>query len=482
MTLQEMAARLASANTELQALRALGDGLTEEQFTAGEGLVSEISGLRGKIERFSNRTGWDATVAETSTFISTPVNPLTQTYSGGGASTALVTADLSNGTPGTLARTTGRAPVMPTQFSRQRLKNFKDADGLSACERAYQFGQWFRATAGGVSDARKYCGEHGIPLMWQDRQNNVVQLAHVENVNASGGFLVPPQFESDLIDLREQFGVARRILRNRAMSSDTLSIPRRTGGLTAYWVTDNVAITESTKSWDLVTLVAKKLGVLAKSSSELNEDAIINVMDDLAGEIAYAFTAMEDDCAFNGDGTSTYGGMQGFRSKLQDFDGAGTDSFGLVAGTGNLWSELVLSDFNSVKAKLPRYAQNSRTRWVVSQQFYSAVMERLMLAAGGITDAMIATGAPPRFLGAPVEITQKMPTAEADTTVCALYGDFSLAAEFGDRRQTTIAMSEHYSFANDVVDIRGTQRFDIVVHDIGNASVAGPVVGLRTIT
>jgi hypothetical protein len=69
---------------------------------------------------------------------------------------------------------------------------------------------------------------------------------------------------------------------------------------------------------------------------------------------------------------------------------------------------------------------------------------------------------------------------------CALLGDLSLAASFGSRRDTTIAISEHSRFANDQLEIRGTERFDINVHDVGNASATagfafpGPIVGLIT--
>jgi HK97 family phage major capsid protein len=79
-----------------------------------------------------------------------------------------------------------------------------------------------------------------------------------------------------------------------------------------------------------------------------------------------------------------------------------------------------------------------------------------------------------------------MPSVEANSQVAALLGDLSLAALFGDRRMTTIAMSEHANFANDEWAIRGTERYDINVHDVGNADataanrVAGPMVGLIT--
>jgi hypothetical protein len=60
----------------------------------------------------------------------------------------------------------------------------------------------------------------------------------------------------------------------------------------------------------------------------------------------------------------------------------------------------------------------------------------------------------------------------------------SSAARLGDRRQSALALSEHSRFANDEIEIRGTQRLDIVVHDVGNAHataasrVPGPIVGL----
>lgn len=477
MTRQELAARLAAATSELSAILALGDNVTEEQVTQAETLSAEITDLRTKLDRFASLSAHTATVEAATAFINTPVNPLTQSAGG----TALVSAPQAS-QAGQLAQPSGGTrTIIPATVVAHEPRNFKARNGQSGAERAYKLGMWFLATSGQNDRARRFCGEQGIQLLWMDRENNITQLAHAENVNSAGGFLVPPEFETDLIDLREQYGVIRGLLRNRKMRSDTLSIPKRTGGLTAYWVTDNEAITESQKSWGSVNLTAKKIGVLSKSSSELNEDAIIDVMDDLASEIAYAFTVKEDECGINGDGTSTYGGIQGLRHKLQNISGT-TDAAGLVSMTGNLWSEHVLSDFNYIKAKLPKYARTPRTCWVCSEQFHSAVIERLMLAAGGITDAMIAAGVQPRFLGYPVKTSQAMPVVEADTSVMVLLGDFTLAGAFGDRRQTTIAMSEHSSFANDQLDIRGTERFDINIHDAGDATTPGPYVGGQSVT
>ena len=35
-------------------------------------------------------------------------------------------------------------------------------------------------------------------------------------------------------------------------------------------------------------------------------------------------------------------------------------------------------------------------------------------------------------------------------------------------------------FAQDRISWRGTERFDIVCHDVGSAATAGPIVGLIT--
>jgi len=54
----------------------------------------------------------------------------------------------------------------------------------------------------------------------------------------------------------------------------------------------------------------------------------------------------------------------------------------------------------------------------------------------------------------------------------------------GDRRGVTIGMSTEGTvgsdnlFEQDCSAIRGTTRFDINVHDVGTATVAGPVVAL----
>lgn len=366
-------------------------------------------------------------------------------------------------------KATDKRPATAIDFPRvSSIKNFHgERGGRKADERAFRFAKWFKGVIVGDPASKQWCADNGIDTK-----------AHSEGTNYLGGYLVPPEFSNDIIDLREQYGVARQVGRVVSMGSDTLSIPRQTGGLTAYFVGEATAITESSKSWDQVNLVARKLGVLSLWSSELNEDAMVNIGDDLAGEIAYAFANKEDQCFFNGDGTSTYGTITGVRQRLTDvFTTSG--GTGLVVGAGNAYSELTLANFHSVLAALPLYARGGAV-WVVSSTFYDSVMTKLQTAAGGNTVVDIANGGQQRFLGYPVVLSEVMPTTEGNSQVCALLGNFRLGSTFGDRRMLTLALSSDYKFAEDQLAIRGTERFDINIHDVGATGTAGPIVGLIT--
>lgn len=352
------------------------------------------------------------------------------------------------------------------------LKNFKGED---AEEKAYRFGQWFLGGPLGIDRNAQFCKDHGI----------AITRGQVESVNEKGGFLVPEEFGNDLIDLREQFGVFRRNAKIVPMASDSRTDPRRTGGLEAYFDGEGQAGTESEKLWDRVGLTAKKLKVMARVSSELNEDSVINMADDLIGEIAYAFAKKEDRCGFLGDGSATYGNIVGVTTRLKNL-GTIANTAGLKVGSGNAYSELTLADFEEVVALLPEYADTPMAKWFVNRSFYFKVMVKLLLASGGVTAAEVESGRAKKFLGYDVEWVQVMPKAEANSQVCAVFGDLAKAASLGSRRDTTIALSEHSRFSEDEIEIKGTERFDINVHSVGNNTATeadkepGPIVGLIT--
>tara|TARA_R100001082_G_scaffold29614_2_gene14863 strand:- start:2056 stop:3660 length:1605 start_codon:yes stop_codon:yes gene_type:complete len=345
---------------------------------------------------------------------------------------------------------------------------------------AYKFGRWAAACMGHKKSV-DWCANRGI-----------VTKAHVENVNSAGGFLVPEEFSDTLISLREEYGVFRRNAQLEPMASDTKRIPKRSATLTASFVGEATAGTETTQTFQQVNLVAKKLMVLTTISNELNEDSLINLGDSVAGEIAYAFAKREDECGFIGDGSSTYGGIVGAIHALNDVtSNAGVATADSAANIDTL-GELALSDILDVMALLPNYADSPNCKWYMHKSIYAGTLQSMIYEAGGTSARERAEGVQgSSFLGYPVEFVQVMPsssTADGDSATPLnypiLFGDLRMAAAMGDRRQNTISFSDSAlnAFEQDEIVVRGTERFDINFHSPGTSSEAGPLVALKLAT
>lgn len=350
------------------------------------------------------------------------------------------------------------------------LKSFKDQTDergvmVRAADQAYRVGQFILATIYGLEGSQKWCNENGI----------VLTRAQAEGVNSAGGYLVPEEMMASIIDLRETFGVIRREAQVVPMGRDTLNWPRRSGGVTAYFVAEGVAPTESAATWDNVNLTAKKLAALVRLSTEISDDAIINVADWIVQEIAYAFSSKEDDCAFIGDGTSTYGGIVGMCSVTP----AKVGTAGIYTATGHATFDVITAtDIEGMRALLPFYALPN-AKIYCSQYAFALCFERLVAAGGGNSIATLNGEIVYRYLGTPIVISQKMPSTTPTGKIGLLYGDMRKAVALGERRQVSIKRSDERYFDTDQIGIMGTERVDINVHDVGDSTNAGPVVALK---
>jgi HK97 family phage major capsid protein len=368
--------------------------------------------------------------------------------------------------------------TIPIQ-ARHQYNTLRAFEGPHAEERAFISGMWALATLGRHEGAQVWCREHGIDTQYHRTLFESPQAAHSTTAVEKGGYLVPDEMESSIIRLREIYGVFRRNARISPMGSDTKSVPVRSAGLTAYWGKENPAsaMTESEMTYKNAELVAKKLYAFSRFSTEISEDAIINFGDELAEEAALAIAYKEDQAAFLGDGTSTYGGVVGLITALL----AGSEVTALAGNTA--FSTLDLVDFETMVGALPEFA-GIQPRWFISKKGWAASMLRLIDAAGGNTAAMLGgEKRAPEFLGFPVEFTQVMNstlTAQVSTEGLCHFGDLRMGTLLGDRRGIAMMISDQRYFELDQLAIRVTTRADIVVHGTGTASAAGPIIQLLT--
>jgi len=357
------------------------------------------------------------------------------------------------------------------------LRAFK---GPKAQDNAYKCGRFLAATLFDHALSRQWCRDHGVEIR---KDTDIDSRAMSEGINTAGGFIVPDEFENSIIDLREEYGNARRNCRIKVMGSDHTNEPKKTGRLTAHPIGEGGAFTESQQEWGNVELTAKKWGVLVKISSEIAEDALINLASDLSEDCALAFATAEDEACIDGDGTGTYHGIVGIRTKM--IIPAYVGSLVEAAGTGDEWDEIDAADLTNVMAALPAYARRG-AKWHCSPLAKVAVFDRLTSAGAGNTIITLEKGAAPvpRYMGYPIEEWPAMPTVDQPATtlndvVMLMFGNMNMSSKMGVRRGITVKRLVELYAANDQIGIIASERMTINHHTIGGAAgVRGPIVGL----
>lgn len=458
---KELLDELASVLAEMGALE--DEGATED-VAEGEAEVASAEGRSVVEEVEARQAKYDALVAKAERI-----------------KAAIAKAEAAEARKAELLKVLHRAaPVETTEMAKPRIepvsyRGFKKGV-FETPEMAHRCGQWLKAHFGD-REARRWCSDH-LGTEYRDMGGQV---------NSLGGVLVFEDFSNTIIRLVEKFGVSMNVFQRVTMSSDTLLVPRRLSGVVSYWLGENTSITTSDPTATMVQLVAKKIACATKVSNELLADNAISTAQWLAEEYATSLSGAIDDAAFNGTGTSAFGGIRGL---AQIDDGTHTASVVSAASGNTSVAALDIDDYLRALAVLPRYAIGT-SAWYMHPAVYHNSVQRLMLSsgtqgsgtigalAGGNTAANLAQGTPNTFLGLPVVWVLKMSSAPTTTQIAAYVGDLSLAGIMAVKSDMQIASSADRYFEVDQTAFRAVQRLDINVHSLGTTSEAGPVVALK---
>lgn len=339
-------------------------------------------------------------------------------------------------------------------------------------EAAYRAGMFARAVLFGDQEAMRWCRDHQVELAAALAGGLAKRV--LTGMAPGQSVVVPEELILPIISLRERYGIARRLCQVYPMSSDTASVPRDIGDVTAYFVGRESAPTANDPTFDNITLTAKNLAAETRIANDYAEDSVINLADHVAQKFARAFAVKEDNCLFNGDGTSTYGGIVGLRVAILGLAGA------IDAASGHdTFSEIDASDLRTVMAKLPDYPGIDPS-WITSKPGQNALFGRLTDAAGGNTKRDQAQKMPDQWGGYNILTSPAMPKVLTDLSDVAmvLFGDLRMGVLIGDRRGITIMVDPYSLSSYQQTKIVGSERFDINCHGVGDASNPGPVVAL----
>jgi len=276
-----------------------------------------------------------------------------------------------------------------------------------------------------------------------------------EESGATGGYLVPPEYSSQILQMALGMSVVRpraRVIRMRgrefnvpalSYSGTTAGVAHQLGGLRTYWVAEGGTLTESEPTFEQIKLVANKLGGYTQITAELEEDAE-GISDLLMQLFAQGIAFAEDYPFLNGDGANQPLGV--FKSPALLTEAAGANTFALP----------------DAASMMEKFLPSRQSGVWLAHPF--ALHEFIEMADGsGAANNLIwlsnTREAPPiSFFGMPVVFTEAMPVLPAAAAAANKGG--VLLADFGyyyigDRGGLRIDYSEHFAFTSDL----GTWRF-----------------------
>lgn len=273
----------------------------------------------------------------------------------------------------------------------------------------------------------------------------VVKNALQIGTDTEGGYLVPDEFERNLVEALEEENIFRRLANVITTSSGDRKIPVVASKGTASWIDEEGAIPESDDSFGQVSIGAYKLGTLIKVSEELLNDSVFNLESYISREFARRIGNKEEESFFAGDGSGKPTGILAATGGAQ----LGVTTAGATAIT----LDEVLDLFYSLKAPY-----RNKAVFVMNDSTVKAIRKLKDSQGQYLWQPSIQAGTPDTILNRPLYTSAYVPAIAAAAKTIA-FGDFSYYWVADRQGRVFKRLNELYA-ATGQVGFIATQRVD----------------------
>lgn len=205
--------------------------------------------------------------------------------------------------------------------------------------------------------------------------------------DAAGGMLVGFPTLGELIDLQRN----KEAFVNAGASEITLpgnarlTLPKLTGGATAYWVGESIAITDSNQTTGQLALVGKKLGILVKMNNELLRYAGPTTEGMVRNDMARQGALAADLSMLQGGGGTQIKGLITYDKATSWTQGTDKLLEYTASTTGTDGNTFEPQDVYGMEALLPDEVEI--TAWMGRRQFWANIMNRRAAAVTAADNA-----------------------------------------------------------------------------------------------
>jgi len=270
-----------------------------------------------------------------------------------------------------------------------------------------------------------------------------------EGDDTAGGFLVPEEFNAEVIRYSSEAAIVRPRARIIPMTRDIVNFPKldqssdQFGGVELNWIEEGALKAESQPKFGKITLKAKKLIGLCPVSDELLEDAAVNVANFLVALFGEALAYEEDKQFLIGTGMGK--------------------PLGITVGSCNVVNRnttdaIEYVDLEKMMTALPAWADTGAI-WLTTKGGQEKLLNiksttGFPLLLPGFS---LGAGVPNSMLGYPLVLTDKLPAV-------GVKGDINLVNFswywIGDRGPLAVTSSIHDRFRYDETTFRFVKRVD----------------------
>ena len=284
-----------------------------------------------------------------------------------------------------------------------------------------------------------YREDFGAHLRGRRPVHNVLS----EGVQADGGYLVPEEFERQIVMGLDEANVMRGLVKTITTSAER-KIPVAASHSTAQWTAENGAYTESDPTFDQKTIDAFKLTDLVKVSIELLQDSMFDLEGYIAAEFARAFGIAEEQAFCVGTGTGQPTGV---------FTANGGEVGVTAAAQAAITADELISLVYALKSPYRRNA-----KFLMNDGTIASI--RKLKDGNGVYlwQPSLQASEPDKLLGYELYTSPYAPVMESDALAVA-FGDFK-NYWIADRAGRTVQrLNELYS-TNGQVGFVATERVD----------------------
>lgn len=292
---------------------------------------------------------------------------------------------------------------------------------------------------GRASDEYKDAMLHAI-------RNNFRNIRNVlsEGIDADGGYLVPEEYDSRLIEGLEEENIFRK-LGTTITTSGERKINIAGSKPAAAWIDEGEALTFGDAKFDQINLDAHKLHVAVKVTEELLYDNAFGLENYLIRQFSRALANAEEDAFLNGDGTG---------KPLGIFAEEGGGEIGVTAAST---TEITADEIINLVYALKR-PYRKKAKFIMNDQTIAALRKLKDENGQYLWQPSLQAGEPDRLFGYEVMTSAYVPAIAAGKPVIA-FGDFSYY-NIGDRGVRSFAELKELFAGNGMVGFVAKERVD----------------------